>query len=112
MAGAAGGVAQGRGEQGLADAHRAEEDHIFVSLDETEAEEVTHSITVEGHGGVPIEVLEGVLLFEAGAAEPVGQTLLLAPIDLVLQRELQEIEFTQLGLLGVAGPVGERRQQA
>ncbi len=69
MAGAAGGVAEGAGQEGLADADGAEEDDVFVAFDEAETEEVADAVAIEGDRRIPVEALERLLLLEAGALE-------------------------------------------
>jgi len=112
VAGAAGGVAQGTGEEGLPDSDRADEEDVFLALEEAEGEEVLHAVAIEGDRGVPVEALEGLLLFEAGAAQTQRQVLVVAAIDLVLKHELEEVEFRELRLPGVGDAIRERRQDA
>lgn len=112
VAGPAGRVAEGAGEECLPDAHGPEEDHVLAALEECQGEEVLHAVAVEGDRGVPVETLEGLLLLEAGPGESQGQVLVVPPVDLVLQDELEEIELRKLRLPGVGQAVGERRQQA
>ena len=112
LAHTAGRVSDRRGEEGLADTHRADEDHILLALDEAQAEQVLHTIAIEGDRCVPVERLQGLLLFEARAPEPQGEALVIASIDLVLQDQFEEVELTELRLLRVADPVGKRDQQA
>jgi hypothetical protein len=81
----AGRMAQGAGEEGLAhDARRSEEENGLVALQEAEAGEIVDPVAVDGDGGIPVEVLEGVGLVEAGAVELGGEVLALAPVDLFL----------------------------
>ena len=105
MSGAAGAVAEGAGEKGLPHADGAEEDDVLAALEEGEAEEITDAVAVESDRRVPVEVFEGLCLFEAGAVEAVGEILVLAPIDFVLQDELEEIERAEARLLSVGDPV-------
>ena len=112
LAHATGRVSDRAREEGLAHAHRTEEDHILLALDEAQAEQVLHAIAVEGDFRVPIEGLQGLLLFEAGSPEPQGEALVIPPIDLVLQDQLEEVEATELRLLRVGDSVGQRDQQA
>ena len=64
LAGAAGRVAQGTGQEGLAHADRSHEDHVLAPLHEAHAEQLADPVAVEGDRGVPVEVLEGLLLGE------------------------------------------------
>ena len=105
-------MAEGAGEEGLAHADGAEEDHILLALEEAEREEILHALAVEGDRRVPVEALEGLLLLEAGAGEAEREVLLVPAVDLVLEHELQEVELSELRLAGVGHSVGQRRQQA
>ena len=89
-----------------------EEDHVLAAIEEAEREELLEAIAVEGHGRVPVEAFQGLLLLEAGALNAKRQVLLVAPVDLVLERELEELELTQFRLPRVRHPVGERREKA
>jgi hypothetical protein len=71
-------VTERAGEERLAHADGAEEDHVLAPLQEGQVEEVPDPVAVEGDRHVPVEVLEGVLLVEAGAVEPVAEILLLS----------------------------------
>lgn len=104
-------MAERAGEEGLADADRPEEDHVLVPLDEAEPEEVLHAVAIEGDGGIPVEAFERLLLLEAGPVQPQGEILVVAPIDLVLEHELEEVELRKLRLPGVGDAIGQRRQQ-
>ena len=113
VAGAAGRVTERTGEKGLSDADRPEEDYVLLALDEAEGEEIADTIAVEGDRGIPVEAFEGVLLFlEAGAAEALGEILLVAPIDFVLEDKLEEVELAELGFLGVGDAVRNRGESA
>jgi hypothetical protein len=103
--GPAGAVSEGTGKEGLSDADGSEEEDVLVALEETEAEEIADPVPVEGDGGVPVEVLKGVGLLEAGPVEAGGEALVLSAVDLVLEGELQEVEGTEGGLLGIGGPI-------
>ena len=83
-----------------------------MALEEAQAEEILDAVAVEGHGRVPVEAFEGLLLLEACTGDPHREVLLVAPVDLVLEREFEELELTQLRLLRVRHPIGERRQKA
>lgn len=112
MAGAASAVGEGTGEEGLADADGPEEEDVLVAIEEAETEEVADPVAVEGDGGVPIEVLEGVGFLEAGPVEAGGKVLVLAAVDLVLESELKEVEGAEGGLLGIGSPVRQRGHHA
>lgn len=99
------------GEERLADADGAHEDDVLGAVDEAEPEQLADAVAVEGHLGVPVEALEGLLVLEARMLEPCGELLVIAPVDLVLQHQLEQLQLTQLLLAGVRDPVGERGQQ-
>jgi hypothetical protein len=88
-------MAESTGEEGLSDAAGTEEEDILGTLEEAEVEEVADAIPVEGDGGIPIEVLEGVGLLEAGPVETGGEVLSLAAVDLVLEREFEEVQGSE-----------------
>lgn len=112
MAGATCGVAKSAGKEGLPHTDRAEEDHVLAAFDEAQAEELLHAVAVEGHGGIPVEVLEVLVLLEAGSEEAHLEVLLIPAVDLVLEDELEEVELRELRLLRVGQAVGERREQS
>lgn len=89
VAGAAGRVSESTCEEGLADADRAEKDHVLVTFDKPEREELAYAVAVEGHRSVPIEALERVLLVKSGLRESNAEVLMVAPVDLVLQYEFE-----------------------
>lgn len=104
------GVSERAGEERLADAHGSHEDDVLGTLDEAEPEQVADAVSIEGHLGVPVEALEGLLVLEAGALEPSRELLVVAAIDLVLQHQLEQLQLTQFLLAGIGDPVGQRRQ--
>ncbi len=110
--GAAGRMTEGASQESLPDPDGAEEDHVFLTLEEAEREEILHTVAIEGDRGVPVESLEGLLLLEAGPGETQCQVLVISAIDLVLEHELEEVELRNLRLPGVRRPVGQRRQDA
>ncbi len=110
--GPAGGVTKGAGEKRLADADGTEEDDVLLALEEAEAEEIADAIAVEGNGGVLVEALQGLLLLESGAVESEREVLVVAPIDLVLEDEFEQIELSELRLLRVGDAVGKRREHS
>ena len=109
---AAGGVAEGAGQEGFPDPDGAEEDHVLLALEEAEGEELLDTVAVEGDRGVPVEALKGLLFLEAGAGEAQGQVLVIPTIDLVLEHELEEVELRELRLPGVGDAIRERSQDA
>src|SRR6266545_197463 len=89
VAGATGSVSESTCEKGLADTDRAEKDGVLVTFDKPKREEIAHSVAVEGHRSLPIEALERVLLVESGLRESNAEVLVIAPVDLVLEYELE-----------------------
>jgi hypothetical protein len=112
VSGAAGGMAEGTGEEGLPDPDGAEEDRVLLAFEEAEGEELLDAVAVEGDRGVPVEALEGLLLLEAGAGEAQRQVLMIPTLDLILEHELEEVEFRELRLPRVGDAIRERRQDA
>lgn len=110
VAGAAGGMAQTTGEQSLAHTHGAEEQDVLGAFEEAEVEQVTDAVAIEGHRRVPVEVFQRAHLFEAGLLQAQRQVLLFAPVDLILERQFQEVLEGQLGLPGIGYPVGQCSQ--
>jgi hypothetical protein len=105
-------MAQRTGKEGLPDPDRAEEDHVLVALEEAQAEQILHAIAIERDGGIPVEALQRLLLLEAGSIESEREILVIAAIDFVLERELEELELRKLRLPGVGDAVRQRRQQS
>ena len=58
MTGADGGVAQGLGQEGLADAGGAHQQDVFVFGQEFRGEDSIQKPAVQGNGGGPVEVLQ------------------------------------------------------
>ena len=112
LAGPAGGVAEGGGQEGFTHAHGAEQEDVLAALEEAQAEELLDAIAIEGDRGLPVEVFEGLLLLEAGAGEAEGEVFVIAAIDLVLEHELEEVELREFCLLCVRDPIGERGEQS
>ena len=107
LAGPAGDVTEGGGEEGLADADGPHEQDVLVAVQEAQAEEVPDAVAVEGDGGVPVEALESLLLSEAGLVDAQGEALAFPPVDLILEGKFQEVLMRELGLLRVGEPVGQ-----
>jgi hypothetical protein len=112
VAGAAGRVAERTSEERLPYTDRTEEDHVLASLDKAEAEELLDAVPVEGHGSIPVEAFEGLVLLEAGSGEANLEVLLIPAVDLVLEDELEEVELRELRFLRVGQTVREGREQS
>lgn len=106
----AGGVTEATSQECLADTDWAEEENVFGPLDEAQAEEVAHPVTIESDRSVPIEVFEGAHFLEARSVESMGEIGLLAPVDFILERQFEEVLQVELRLLCIGHPIGERRQ--
>ena len=104
-----GAVAEGTSQEGFADADGTEKDHVLVTFDEAEREQIADTVAVEGERRIPVETFEGVLLVEARLGEADAQVLVIAPVDLVLQREFEQIELGELLFACVGDAVRERR---
>jgi hypothetical protein len=84
VAGSTGCMANRGSQKGLPHAHRAQEDNVLLAFDEAQAEQLVYPIVVEGHWGIPVEALQGLLFFKASPAEALRQIRLVASIDFVL----------------------------
>lgn len=91
VSGPAGCMAESGSEEGFADTHASHEENVLLGLEKTKREEVANAVAIEAHRRIPVEVLEGLLLGEAGACETPLQIDLVASVDFVLQDELEEI---------------------
>ena len=89
-----------------------EEDHVLVALEEAEGEEILDAVAVEGHGASQSKPSRVCSSSKPARCDAQRQVLVVAPVDLVLERELEELELTELRLPRVRHPVGERRQKA
>ncbi len=94
VSGPAGCMAESGSEEGFADAHASHEENVLLGLDKTEREEVANAMAIEAHRGIPVEILEGLLLGEGGAFETPLQIDLVASVHFVLQDKFQEV-FTR-----------------
>lgn len=65
--GAAGCMADSGSEEGFADPHTPHKKNVLLGLKKTEREEVANAMAIEAHRGIPVEILEGLLVGEAGA---------------------------------------------
>ena len=104
-------MAECGGEQRLADTHWPQKDHILVAFEKAEAKQIFDALAIKGHLCVPVEALEGLLLLEPRALQPQRQALVIAPVDLVLQGEFEELQLTEFRLPRVGYPVGERGEK-
>ena len=98
-------MAQGAGEERLPDADRAAEDHVLVLAEPGEAEQLADPGPVEGHRGLPGDLLEADELLEAGGGHPGREPVTVPAVDLVLEAQLQELQGTELALLGRGGAI-------
>jgi hypothetical protein len=100
-------VAEGTSQEGLPHTDGAEKDDVLVTFDEAEREEIADAVAVEGDRRIPVEAFEGVFLIETRLRESDAQVLVIAPVDLVLQHELEQIELRELLLSCVGDAVRE-----
>ena len=88
--GADGGVAECLSEEALADAGGADEQDMFVLVQELQREDGVQQAAVHGDGRGPVEVLQSAGLLEASTVEPDLDTPVLTSADLVGEDDLQE----------------------
>ena len=105
-------MAESGSEEGFADTHASHEENVLLGLDKTEREEVANAMAIEAHRGIPVEILEGLLLGEGGAFETPLQIDLVASVDFVLQDKFQEVFTRQFCLLSVGDPLRQRRKDS
>ena len=110
VSGPAGCMAESRSEEGFADAHASHEENVLLGLEKTEREEVANAMAIEAHRGIPVEILEDLLLGKGGAFETPLQIDLVASVDFVLQDKFQEVFTRQFCLLSVGDPLRQRRK--
>ena len=96
VAGPDGGVAQGLGQEGLANAGGAHQQHVLMPGEELQGEDGVQKTAVQGNGGGPVEVFQAAGLLEAGSALPQFQAAVGAAVDLVAENDLQEGSLVQL----------------
>ena len=100
-------MAEGVGEEGLADADGADDRDVGVGLEEAERRELVEQGAIEGHlrGGVPrLELHAGV---EAGALDAGGHGQRVPPGRFVAEDDQEEVLIGQLLLAGQAEPLGQ-----
>ena len=83
-------VAQGLGQEALADPGRTHQQHMLVLVQELQGEDGVQQPAVQGDGGGPVEVLQPAGLLEAGALQPQFHAPVGAAVDLVAEDDLQE----------------------
>jgi len=84
-------MAERGSEEGFTDTHASHEENVLLGLEKTKREEVANAMAIEAHRRIPVEILEGLLLGEAGTCETSLQIDLVASVDFVLQDELEEV---------------------
>lgn len=102
VAEAAGVVAEGLGEVGLAGAGRAVEEDVLAARDEEAGGEVADGGGIEGGDGGEVEVFEGFVFLKGGTLEAEVEGVGVAALDLVLKEELEELEVAEAGLASLA----------
>jgi len=112
VAGAAGTVPEGAGEEGLPHADGTAEDDVLLLGQPVQAEELADAGAIEADRAVPHDLLEGGGLLEGRLLQPQGEAMAVAAVDLVLEQELQELDVAQLPLARMDDAIGQRREQA
>ena len=112
MAAAAGDVAEGVGEEGLADADGADDGDVGVGLEEAQRDELVEQRAVEGDLGGRIPRLELHRGIEAGALGAERDGLAVAAGGLVAEDEQQEVLVRHLLLARQDEPLGQRVEHA
>lgn len=97
MAVLAGGVAQGGGEMGLAQADEAEEHDIGLFLDKAQAEEILDLQTIDLFGPVPAERVEGLEHGEARRFNAAQQRAIGAGVGFALNEAFEVGEMIAVG---------------
>ncbi len=77
---------QGPGPRRSSRRPRADDQHVFLALEEVEREDVLELATIELNRSRPIELVQGDALLKAGLEQVPLQGLLLAPLDHVGQQ--------------------------
>ena len=62
-------MAESGSEEGFADTHASHEENVLLGLDKAKREEVANALTIEAHRGIPVKILEGLLLGKGSAFE-------------------------------------------
>jgi len=99
----AGGIAQGGGEVGLADADGAQKDDVGLVTEELEAEEVLDLEAVDFFGPVPAELFEGFQDGEAGLLDAALDEALEALVVFALDQALEVLKVVVVLFGGQAG---------
>ena len=94
-------MAEDRGEHRLADARRADEQHVGLVFDEAQRGEVLDQAAVQRGLGAEVELVERAAGGELGEAQPALQAALLDRGDFVGEQVVQELGVAGLVALGV-----------
>ena len=112
VAAAAGDVAQGVGEEALADADGPDEGDVVMRLQEAEGDELGEEGTIEGDMGRGVPVLELGAGVEAGPLRPQGGGQAVPTRHLVGEDEQEEVLGRQRLLAHEGEALGERVEHA
>jgi hypothetical protein len=112
MAAAAGDVAEGVSEEGLADADGADEGDAVMSLQEAEGNKLIEQGAIEGDGGRRVPVLDLGTGIEAGALGAQGGGETIAAGDLVGEEKEQDVLMRELLLPGQGEALGQGVEDA
>ncbi len=89
--GPAGAVSKGTGQKSFANADWPHEEDVFVSFEESQAEQVPYFMSIKGDCCIPIKVFKNLLLREFRLVESVFQAHLFSTINLVLQDQFEKL---------------------
>ena len=107
MASTSGGGAKGLCQEGLAHAHRSDEEDVFFLLEELEGEEFVEVAAVGLDRSRPVEVLHGDAFIEARGEQPAFKGEVVAALHLVGEDEGEEGGIVELLGAGKGEPVGQ-----
>ena len=107
-----GSVAERLGEMALAGAARTGDEHVGRFGDETAAGQFQDKGPVDAGVEVKIELFDGLLRAESGAADPKAELFLFPSGDLVLDEQGEELGVGEPGLDGLAVSVLDRVEDA
>ncbi|QDE71504.1 hypothetical protein BHS05_33325 [Myxococcus xanthus] len=100
---AAGAVAEGLGQVGLADAGGADDEDVVVALQEGAGAQFQHLGLGDAGVEVEVEVLEGAGVLEGGTAHALGELLGVATFHLVAQQAVEEFGVGEVVVHGLLG---------
>ena len=102
-----GGVAEGLGQEALADAGGSHQQDVFVFVQELQGEDGVQQSPVHGDGRRPVEVLQPANLLEAGTLQPRLDAPAGPAVDLAAEDDFQEGGVVQLLPAGQGDALGQ-----